>query len=208
MLTSRTPQLQPLRARHRIRHSNQPNRLAPSRNRSELSAKMIRVCRMILSRAIRCEMETTRDRTRTCDLRFRKPALYPTELRGRGRRLTMVTVAHATPGGKFGGLMGRLRGESRRGAGRGTCGGAGGWRVGVLAGLELAAKGGGSGEDGVGIDRLGAGRLQGVVIVPQILQTAGPELGQEVERRPLPDGGDDGLLLVERLVAFLAHLHV
>ena len=26
---------------------------------------------------------TTRDRIRTCDLRFRKPALYPTELRGR-----------------------------------------------------------------------------------------------------------------------------
>lgn len=25
----------------------------------------------------------TRDRIRTCDLRFRKPALYPTELRGR-----------------------------------------------------------------------------------------------------------------------------
>jgi hypothetical protein len=24
----------------------------------------------------------TRDRSRTCDLRFRKPALYPTELRG------------------------------------------------------------------------------------------------------------------------------
>ena len=26
---------------------------------------------------------STRDRIRTCDLRFRKPALYPTELRGR-----------------------------------------------------------------------------------------------------------------------------
>ena len=29
-----------------------------------------------------CGSQSTRDRIRTCDLRFRKPALYPTELRG------------------------------------------------------------------------------------------------------------------------------
>jgi hypothetical protein len=31
---------------------------------------------------LRWKKEYTRDRIRTCDLRFRKPALYPTELRG------------------------------------------------------------------------------------------------------------------------------
>src|SRR5438270_12988473 len=35
--------------------------------------------------------ESTRDRIRTCDLRFRKPTLYPTELRGQ----TMCTTLSA-----------------------------------------------------------------------------------------------------------------
>lgn len=33
---------------------------------------------------------TTPDRIRTCDLSFRKAPLYPTELRGRSRRLPQV----------------------------------------------------------------------------------------------------------------------
>jgi hypothetical protein len=80
-------------ARHRFRHSMGLFWLVQNRAAIRKPA-FYRVKRQ---HTIPYKHLTTRDRIRTCDLRFRKPALYPTELRGQAISLPIPTLPAATP---------------------------------------------------------------------------------------------------------------